>query len=429
MRSRTLYAAAVSIALAACTDDDAAGAAADAARPSLRADMGATISGDALIIPGGEADLLPLVDVGPSPDGGAGGGGVSEGGSGGGGASGGSGGHGGGGPGPDPDAAVPRPDAQIGECATLSSRGEAAARPTDIVWFIDASPSMRQEIETVTANLNAFAAGILDAGVDARVVIVGPHQQIYPQRDAQEFFPICVPPPLSGSAGCPDTDGERYRHVRVPLHSREALAVGLDQLGAFRDFLRPGAATHVVVVTDDDERSGARVGAEFDRTFGGLAPGYTFHSVIDLIGYIDGCGLFDDDPCSCGENRGQTYIDLSTATGGVIHSICEPDWAPLFEALQARVIDSAVIPCAYALPPPRNGLEVDPEHVNVDLTAPDGTVTALFNVGDAAGCAGDPQGWYYDDPAAPTQVRLCDGACGAREGEVQITLGCTIRKR
>ncbi|MCK6576348.1 hypothetical protein L6V77_35310 [Myxococcota bacterium] len=65
----------------------------------------------------------------------------------------------------------------------------------------------------------------------------------------------------------------------------------------------------------------------------------------------------------------------------------------------------------------------------MDLTAPDGTVTALFNVGDAAGCAGDPQGWYYDDPAAPTQVRLCDGACGAREGEVQITLGCTIRKR
>jgi hypothetical protein len=33
------------------------------------------------------------------------------------------------------------------------------------------------------------------------------------------------------------------------------------------------------------------------------------------------------------------------------------------------------------------------------------------------------------DPAAPTQVRLCPGACGEREGSVQITFGCVVRKR
>ena len=404
--------------LAACSDDSNRGAN-DATPPTLRGDTGISLAGDAVLIPVGEADLpiidmtRPLTDANGGPGGGDGAGGDP--GAGGGGSN-------------APDAHVPRPDAQVGVCATLSSRGEAAARPTDIVWLIDASPSMRQEIETVIANLNTFAGAILDAGLDARVVIVGPHQSMYPQRDAQEFFPVCVPPPLSGAPGCPDTDGERYLHVRVPLHSREALSVGLENLEAFRGVLRPQAATHVVVVTDDDERSGPRLGPEFDRTFGAVAPGYVFHSVVDLVGYMDGC-IFDDAGCSCGENRGQTYIDLSTSTGGVVHSICEADWGPLFAALQARVIASAIIPCAYALPPPRNGLAVDPEHVNVEFTMPDGRVTPLFNVGDAAGCAGDPVGWYYDDPAAPTQVRLCEDACGEREGEVQITLGCTIRKR
>ncbi len=326
-------------------------------------------------------------------------------------------------PGPD----GPRDDARISACATLTSAAAPATRPTDIVWLIDGSPSMRQEIDTVTANLNDFAAAIGAAGIDVRVVMVGPHQMNYPERDAQDFFPICVPPPLSGAPGCPDTDGEHYRHIRCPLHSREALAVGLEHLPEYQDFLRPGASTHVVVVTDDDERGGARTAGEFDQAFSAVAPGYTFHSIVDFVGYVDGCGVFGDE-CSCGERRGQTYLDLSTQTGGLAHSICDADWSPIFAAISQQIVDAARIPCGYALPDRSTGLVIDPEHVNVDLTT-DGGQTALYNVGDAAGCAGDPQGWYYDDPQAPTSIRLCEGACGDRAGEVQITLGCFTRKR
>lgn len=409
-----------------CTDTGSADSKGGAGSP---ADAGLRISGrDASTsIPGGDEDLLPLVDLGPGT-GGTGGtsGQGGEPGAGGQPTSGGQ--PATGGQAASPDAGPAGVDAQVGECAILSSRAQGAARPTDIVWFIDASPSMRDEIETVTANLNTFAGTIGDAGIDYRVVIVGPDQPIYPERDAQEFFPICVPPPLSGAAGCPDTDSDRYLHARHPLHSREALAVGLQHLPEYRGFLRPGAATHVVVVTDDDER-GARAARDFDAAFGQVAPGYTFHSIVDFVGYIDGCGLFGDPECSCGENRGQAYLDLSMQTGGVTHSICDADWTPIFEAISAQVIDSAVIACAYAIPEERNGLAVDPDHINVELTDAGGAVTPLFNVTDAAGCAGDPQGWYYDDPQSPTQVLLCEGACGERTGEVQITFGCTIRKR
>jgi hypothetical protein len=290
---------------------------------------------------------VPLwMDDASSGAGGAGGNDAPSGGAGGGGADvpppaggAGSGGEPSGGAPADRDSGTPPagPDANVQACALNVTPANGAARPTDILWFIDASPSMRAEIETVAANLNAFADRIAGAGIDYHVVIVGPDQQIYPQRDAQEFFPICVPPPLSARAGCPDTDSERYLHVRRPLHSREALAVGLDALPEYRRFLRPGAATHVVVVTDDDERGSNPNADEFDAAFAPVAPGYKLHSIVDFVGYIDGCGVFGDE-CSCGERRGQVYIDLSERTGGEVQSICEPDWSPIFAALEATAV-------------------------------------------------------------------------------------------
>ena len=405
-RFKRLILAAALVSAGACGDDTTSGRGADAEGPrvanlrdsgisigdaaggsgGVRADTDATAGGGRPT--GGDAAPTPSGDAGPQPGG---------------------------------------PDANVQACALNVSPAPGAARPTDIVWFIDASPSMRDEIETVTANLNAFAARIGGAGIDYRVVIVGPDRQIYPQRDAQEFFPICVPPPLSAQAACPDVNSERYLHVRTPLHSREALAVGLSALPDYRAFLRPGASTHVVVVTDDDERASNPDANEFDAAFAPVAPSYKLHSVVDLIGYVNGCAF--DGTCSCGERRGQVYIDLSERTGGLVQSICEPDWSPIFAALEQSVVDAARIPCAYSIPTPPQGVELRPDRLNVSLTDAAGAETELYQVDGEAGCAADPLGWYYDDPAAPTQVRLCPGACGEREGSVQITFGCVVRKR
>jgi hypothetical protein len=61
--------------------------------------------------------------------------------------------------------------------------------------------------------------------------------------------------------------------------------------------------------------------------------------------------------------------------------------------------------CEYLLPPPSPELEYD----KVNLAARDGT--PLRYVEDASGCAGTPQGWYYDDSAHPTRIMTCEGAC------------------
>ena len=113
-------------------------------------------------------------------------------------------------------------------CGTVSARALGSKRPVDVIWAIDSSPSMRQEIETVEANLNAFAQNIGRSNLDYRVVMIGSDRDLEGGVDIPEFhdhIAICVPPPLSGAAGCPDTDSATYFHARVPIHSDDALTV------------------------------------------------------------------------------------------------------------------------------------------------------------------------------------------------------------
>jgi hypothetical protein len=56
-------------------------------------------------------------------------------------------------------------------------------------------------------------------------------------------------------------------------------------------------------------------------------------------------------------------------------------------------------------------------------------VTTIGRVPDVASCPADQPAWYYDNPAAPSQLLLCDNACtlatGAAEGaRLSIVVGC-----
>jgi hypothetical protein len=320
----------------------------------------------------------------------------------------------------DPDAAPNASDAATGVCAVVNARAEAALRPVDILWVIDSSPSMDDEIAIIQAELNAFTMRLGASGLNAKVALVGADRDLAtPGRD---YFGICIPPPLSGAPGCPDTDSEQYLHVRAPVHSSDALDVLLANAEPLRNFLRPAARLHVVVVSDDDHRNDIGLG---DLVGAGLGADLLFHSVVTLLDYVGGCGVFDpDEECSCGDERGRQYIGLSEQTGGLVLDLCSEDWAPLFEGLEEEVQAGAGIPCAFDIPEVR-GAVVDPERVNVDFVAPDGTRTALFNVDD---CAAHPGGWRFDDPEDPTRLILCPDACGEIEGEVEVEFGCEIRK-
>jgi hypothetical protein len=255
-------------------------------------------------------------------------------------------------------------------------------------------------------------------------------------------YHVCVPPPLSATdAGvCPlgrDLDGERYYHERVTIEGvsssntrTNALTAVVNGYPNYRSRLRPGATTHIVVVSDDDS---AITAAEFDAQLAGLAPGFLrrpiVHSIVtrdatELESNTDGCVVAG---CPCGYRVGTEYLGLSAATGGIVQSICAADWGPVSDAIAAAVVETTSVPCSYAIPSPGGGLSVNPEQVNVYAAAL-GERILIPNVANATACGVEP-GWYYDNPADPRTLELCGASCVSVTGSVEIDFGCDTVKR
>jgi hypothetical protein len=83
--------------------------------------------------------------------------------------------------------------------------------------------------------------------------------------------------------------------------------------------------------------------------------------------------------------------------------------------------------CEWVMPAPMGSQEQDPNKVNVNFLN-GGALTKLGKVGSQADCANFENGWYYDDPAAPTKIIACPTTCdsikAATEGKIDILVGC-----
>lgn len=304
-----------------------------------------------------------------------------------------------------------RPDAMSGDeadpdadCGILTQMGEALPVPADIVWIIDASPSMVDELAAVEQNISAFANSIGSAGIDHHVVMLAPTD-------------IAASTPLGA-------DPAHYRWVLAPVDSHNALSLLVDLYDEYAAFLRPSAATHFIVVTDDD----SLMAAEDFRTqmTQRLGKSFYFHAIasesVDGLGCVGACGI----PLVCGAFvPGFQYYALADATGGEKISICTADWSMVFGPLQRAVIDSAPLPCDYELPAAPPGSALDPGRVNVEVASGAADGKTLPRATDEAAC-GSELAWYYDDPEAPGRILMCPGACDALSdgGRVQIKLGC-----
>lgn len=300
------------------------------------------------------------------------------------------------------------------ECTSVEATGEPVMGPVDIVWVIDTSGSMNEEKTLVETKLNEFVTFIEDSGLDVRVVMIGADS-------------VCVPEPLSGG-GCPDTDSERYRHVRRNVGSDDSFKHIIDGYDAYADFLRPEAALHFVIVSDD-ESGGSRTAAWFrDELATEGVSRWVLHAIVSLVTICEPppFPFFPPDCEGCSgphgdaEAKGDRYIVASEISGGTANSICDPDWSGVFRAIGDNVISSAALPCAYAIPDVGAGREIVFDAVDVEINGD--LIPRLDHGGECRGGAG----WYYDNPETPTQILFCPSTCGEGfEGdEVDIQFGC-----
>ena len=304
-------------------------------------------------------------------------------------------------------------------CVEIFATAEQVAAPADIIWIIDSSESMDNEIDIVRANINTFASIIGGSGIDYRVTLISADKRIDGGWFGQSYHGVCVPPPLSAADQCPDVDNPGvFLHVRVGVYSTDSLDILINQYSAYQSFLRPEAKLHIVEVSDDESYRNVRW---FRDEVAALAePGFPedfkFHSIVQTPGD------------SCGDDDGDRYITLSDATGGVVASICESEWAPIFDAIQEVVIEDSELPCYYAMPEVADHIEIVLDEVNVYFTPDDGERTQFPNVDSEADC-GETDAWYYDNPDAPSGLSLCPAACGDEvEGDLEIAFGCDTIK-
>lgn len=281
---------------------------------------------------------------------------------------------------------------------------ETRMLPVDIIWFVDTSGSMVEERAQVEANLNAFSQLISQSGLDYRIIVIGDRS-------------VCIEPPLGGG-GCPDTDTDRYRHVRTSVDSTSGLDRVVDDYPLYQDFLRPNARAHIVAVTDDNARQTPLwfLGAMSQLNDPGFAYGFVFHSLVAYgrLRRIGCCGVH-----GCGARVGQAYLDLSGMTGGLTEPICTGDWSTIFDTLAEHII-SSILPCRFDMPFLGEGLSLDPAWVSVSINRPEEASEELPQVGHVGECRGE--GWFFDDPEAPTQVILCPLSCGLTDAGVSLDI-------
>ena len=291
------------------------------------------------------------------------------------------------------------------QCAAITEMAEASKSPVDIVWIVDGSASMLDETVAVQQNITNFANAISMAGIDHHVVMLSTGD-------------IAAGTPLG-------MDPDHYLYVPALVGSNDALQQLIDLYPSYATFLRPNAALHFVVVTDDESFLPAEdFKAQMEMVAGKK---FIFHAIasesVNGLPCVGACGL----PVVCGGFApGVQYYALADATGGQKISICTEDWSMVFAPLQAAVIASAPLPCDYPIPAPPDGQMLDAEKVNLAFLPADASDQQVFPRAAAEDQCADHLAWFYDDPARPQLIRMCPAACSAvgAGGTVQIELGC-----
>ena len=293
-----------------------------------------------------------------------------------------------------PDAAgIMRPDAREIEVDTTCGEQQSQAviaeeRPVDVIFIIDNSGSMSEELIAVERNINQnFAQIIEQSGADYRVIMLTDH--------GSDSLAVCIEPPLAASP-CSDStlatgstmgapaNSERFFHYDINVQSTDSVCLMLQhyehpmtgplpQTGAeaaptgWNEWLRPTALKVFVEITDDRlSCSAANVGADAgvgtawnfsgtsdtvseatrlsrsvyrailalsEEQFGTAEqPKFIWHSIVG-IGNNDPIELpythFDPPKltgqCASAVNTGSAYQMLSISTAGLRYPVCAAD--------------------------------------------------------------------------------------------------------
>lgn len=335
-------------------------------------------------------------------------------------------------------------------CATQTAQATLTKKPVDIIIVVDNSGSMTLEIEGVQQNINQnFASIIEQSGLDYRVILVARH------GSASGAQSICIEAPLSGipAGGCatppaqPVNNPPKFFHYSTEIASRNSWCKILDTFDTpdefglaatgWQEWLRPDSFKTFIEITDDgvgctldgktyqDSNTvagGTAAAPLFDESLLALSPAnfgdatarnYAFYSIVAMGFNTPATKPYDPtDPvlateCPTAANPGTGHQALSVLTNSLRFPICDTtSYDAVFQAIAAGVISGAKVDCAFAVPDPPVGQNIDLMSVGVKYTPSMGAPTSFTQVANAAACT--PGSFYIENM---TTIQLCPEAC------------------
>ena len=351
-------------------------------------------------------------------------------------------------------------------CAMQVARARRGpSKPLDVIFVIDNSSSMADEIQAVRDNINdSFAALIEASGADFRVIMLSQFGSLGSD--------VCIEPPLAASEcsaglGVAGTNGARFFHYNVLVDSNNPLCKLLqhfdepDQNGrtpnGWQEYLRPDAHKAFIMITDDSA-SCAYEDDDVNVRFGGaeadpFEDALMFHSALlakapeqfgvppdvryqffSFVGmhpsepenapYFPHEGLVQD-RCDTAAGVGLLYQALSVITDSLRYPVCEGrGFDAVFRVLAQNVVESIKAECTFEIPPA-------PANQQIDRT----TISMRYQSGTAQGdavmfdqVAGDDACSDHAFYILNGKLELCADACAIVQAdpgaEVEVLYDC-----
>ncbi len=225
----------------------------------------------------------------------------------------------------------------------LDTFSQNAVASRDILWVIDNTGSMTEELTSLSLLFDTFIDQLQDPYQIAYQVGIITTDMDAPDRGQLQGIPWIITP------GTPDAEDVFYKNIHAIPTTSQAIERGLAAIlealsdgalapgGPNYGFLRDEAGLSIVVVSDADDQSDVPAGYEGDAVDyyaeamialkGGATPDRILFSGI--VGPLEGCP---------GAGYGERYIEMAARLNGEVESICAKDFSSVVASVGADQI-------------------------------------------------------------------------------------------
>ncbi|MEA2753349.1 MAG: hypothetical protein QOI41_7492 [Myxococcales bacterium] len=307
-----------------------------------------------------------------------------------------------------------------GDMTCAAAEAQTQKAKVDIIFVIDDSGSMTEEMTQIRTNVNTFATKIGTVGLDYTVTFIVRRGTNANQNQ------ICVPAPLAG-ANCADNP-PTFHHVNQDVQSTDSFQRILQTYDtSWKNYIRMEATKVFIEVTDDTSNMSETA---FDTQLLAKQPAGMFGTAADrhYIWHSIVSKPFATTPpsssiCSTAAGPSVQYQNLSILTKGIIDEVCKTDYSGVLDNIAKGITDK--LGCELGYPSTATS---DPTKLAVTFTPKGQAAQTLTQVTDVSKCGTIADAWYYDNAASPTKIILCPSMCtkanAATDGKLAALVGC-----